>query len=128
MRLLLDTHILLWALTDDPRLSTCARELLLDPANDAFFSAASVWEIAIKDALRPADMPIPAGHAARLFHEAGYEELPISSAHAAFVETLPTIHADPFDRLLVAQAMSEPLRLVTRDKTVASYNDNITLV
>jgi PIN domain nuclease of toxin-antitoxin system len=128
MRLLLDTHILLWALTDDPRLSTCVRELLLDPANEAFFSAASVWEIAIKHALRREDMPVPASRAARLFHEAGYEEMPISSAHAAFVETLPTIHADPFDRLLVAQAMSEPLRLVTRDKLVASYSDSIILV
>ena len=72
-------------------------------------------------------MPISAEQAIHLFHEAGYKELPISATHAASVETLPPIHADPFDRMLVAQALSEPLILITHDRIVASYNSNITL-
>ena len=127
MRLLLDTHILLWALTDDPRLSPRVRGLLLDPQNEVYFSVASIWEIAIKRSLRREDMPISAEQAIHLFHEAGYKELPISATHAASVETLPPIHADPFDRMLVAQALSEPLILITHDRIVASYNSNITL-
>ena len=128
MRLLLDTHVLLWALADDRRLSSHVRELLLEPLNDVYFSAASVWEIAIKRALRRGTMPISAEQAVSLFHEAGYEQLAISSDHAVAVETLPAIHADPFDRMLIAQALSEPLRLVTHDAVVASYNDSIILI
>jgi len=128
MRLLLDTHVLLWALTDDPRLTTSARELLLDPHNDVFFSAATVWEIAIKRALRRADIPVSAEQAIYLFREAGYEELEISAAHAARVETLPHLHVDPFDRLLVAQALTEPMRLITSDRIVASYSPGILLL
>jgi len=127
MRLLLDTHILLWALTDDPRLSIPVRTLLLEPHNDVFFSAASVWEIAIKRTLRRSEMPISATDAIRLFHEAGYEELSISANHTAMVETLPPLHADPFDRLLVAQALTEPMRLITHDRIVASYSTHIFL-
>lgn len=127
MRLLLDTHILLWALTDDPRLSIPVRTLLLEPHNDVFFSAASVWEIAIKRTLRRSEIPISATEAIRLFHEAGYEELSISANHTAMVETLPPLHADPFDRLLVAQALTEPMRLITHDRIVASYSSNILL-
>ena len=127
MRLLLDTHILLWALTDDPRLSIPVRTLLLEPHNDVFFSAASVWEIAIKRTLRRSEMPISATDAIRLFHEAGYEELSISANHTAMVETLPPLHADPFDRLLVAQALTEPMRLITHDRIVASYSNLIFL-
>jgi PIN domain nuclease of toxin-antitoxin system len=128
MRLLLDTHILLWALTADARLSPRARELVLDPHNEAFFSAATIWEIAIKRALRRKDMPISSEQAIRLFVEAGYQELSVSAAHAAMVETLPPIHADPFDRLLVAQALTEPMHLITHDQLVASYSDSIILV
>lgn len=127
MRLLLDTHILLWALTDDPRLSPRVRELLLDPRNDVYFSVASIWKIAIKRSLRRADMPVSSDQAIHLFRDAGYEELPISATHAAAVETLPAIHTDPFDRLLVAQALSEPLHLITHDRNVASYNSNFML-
>jgi PIN domain nuclease of toxin-antitoxin system len=128
MRLLLDTHILLWALVDDRRLSSGVREMLLDPSNDVFFSAASVWEIAVKRSLRRGDIPVSAKEAVRLFGEAGYEELGISVAHAVAVEALPSIHADPFDRLLVAQALSEPMRLITHDHVVASYGESIFLV
>ena len=128
MRLLLDTHILLWALTDDPRLSTQARDLLLNSHNDLFFSVASIWEIAIKRTVRRDSMPVSAKQAVHLFHEAGYEELSVTADHAALVETLPAIHSDPFDRLLVAQAMAEPMRLITHDRVMASYSDSIMLV
>jgi PIN domain nuclease of toxin-antitoxin system len=128
MRLLLDTHIILWALTADPRLSATTQDLLLDPHNDVFFSAATILEIAIKHSLRRESMPIAAEHAMRLFAEAGYEELSITAAHAAKVETLPPLHNDPFDRLLVAQALTEPMRLVTHDRLIGSYSDSILLV
>jgi PIN domain nuclease of toxin-antitoxin system len=131
MRLLLDTHIALWAVVDDPKLSTRARDLIADPGNDIIVSAASLWEIAIKHALArgaPTDMPISGQDALGFFREAGYELLDISPVHVVAVETLPVLHADPFDRMLVAQAMSVPLRLLTHDPTVSRYADSIILV
>jgi PIN domain nuclease of toxin-antitoxin system len=131
MRLLLDTHIALWAVVDDPKLSTRARDLIADPGNDIIVSAASLWEIAIKHALArgaPTDMPISGQDALGFFREAGYELLDISPAHVVAVETLPVLHADLFDRMLVAQAMSVPLRLLTHDPTVSRYADSIILV
>ena len=121
MRLLLDTHILLWALTDDARLPERARELLLDSHNEVFFSAASVWEIAIKRTLRRETLSISAEEAARFFRAAGYEELAVSSTHAAKVENLPPIHADPFDRLLIAQALEQQIAMVSRDPLIEAY-------
>lgn len=118
MRLLLDTHIALWAITDSPRLSTRARELILAPASEIFVSAASVWEITIKHSLNRGNMPVSGAEAAR-----GYVLLPITADHAAATGTLPHIHADPFDRILIAQAITEPLRLMTCDATVAKYGD-----
>jgi PIN domain nuclease of toxin-antitoxin system len=128
VRLLLDTHIALWAITDSPRLSQAARELILGPQNIVFFSAASVWEIAIKHGLGRGDMPVSGARAAELFLAAGYLQLPISAEHAAAIEALPLLHTDPFDRLLVAQALTEPLRLLTHDQTVASYGNGIQFV
>jgi PIN domain nuclease of toxin-antitoxin system len=128
MRLLLDTHILLWALTDDPRLPTLARTHLLNHGNSVYFSSASVWEIAIKRTLPRSNMPISSHQAHKFFLEAGYEELTISAVHAALVESLPPIHSDPFDRILIAQALSEPMRLITHDRIIASYGNTITLV
>lgn len=131
MRLLLDTHIALWAITDDARLPTRARELIGDPGNDIFVSAATIWEIAIKHALArggPHDMPVSGAQALRYFHAAGYAMVGIAAEDAAAVETLPTLHADPFDRLLVAQALTEPFRLLTHDARVASYNSSIIMV
>jgi len=128
MRLLLDTQIVLWALTDSPRLSATARELILEPANDVYFSAASIWEIAIKHGLARHDMPISGADAATLCKRAGYIELPISSIHAAATEDLPLHHADPFDRALVAQAKSEPMRLLTHDRMLPQYGEGILLV
>ena len=128
MRLLLDTHIALWAIIDSPRLSARARDLITDPANDVVVSTGSLWEIAIKHALArgaPNDMPISAMEALGYFREAGYELLDISAMHIVAVETLPKLHADPFDRILVAQALTTPLRLLTHDPAVARYSDSI---
>jgi PIN domain nuclease of toxin-antitoxin system len=128
MRILLDTHVALWAITADERLSATARQLILDSRTEVFVSAASVWEIAIKHGLARAQMPVSGRQAAAWFEAAGYELLSVSAVHAAAVEDLPTIHADPFDRILVAQALSEPLRLLTHDQTVARYSDTIIVV
>ncbi len=121
MRLLLDTHVALWALTGSPRLSARARELIGDGANEVVVSAATVWEIAIKHSLARTTMPVSGEEAARLFSEAGYIELPVTAAHAAATERLPPLHADPFDRILVAQAIAEPLRLLTHDRAICAY-------
>lgn len=128
MRLLLDTHVALWALADDPRLSERARELILDPANEVCVSAVTLWEIAIKHGLGregAGAMPISAHEARVLFGAAGYSLVPITPEQAVIVETLPRIHDDPFDRLLVAQGLTDALVLVTHDATVASYNARI---
>jgi PIN domain nuclease of toxin-antitoxin system len=122
---LLDTHIALWALTDDARLSARARALIEDPANQVAVSAASVWEIAIKHALGRGDMPVSGGAALNWFRQAGYDLLPVTPGHAAAVETLPDHHRDPFDRLLIAQATFEPMCLITRDPLVALYGGAI---
>lgn len=128
MNLLLDTHIALWAITDDPKLSQHARELIAKPDNMVWVSAASVWEIAIKRALGRGDMPVSSQRALEFFNQSGYQILPIEAAHAAAVESLPAHHHDPFDRILVAQALSEPMRLITHDAKVALYSDAIMLV
>jgi PIN domain nuclease of toxin-antitoxin system len=125
MKLLLDTHIALWALADDRRLAAEAREAIATPENTVNVSAASIWEIAIKHVLGRSGIPFSAEAAIDYFKHAGYRLLPISPAHAAAVETLPALHGDPFDRLLVAQAMTEPIRLITHDKKVAAYSDAI---
>lgn len=125
MNLLLDTHIALWAITDSPQLPELAREHIADPANTIWVSAASIWEIAIKHSLARGDMPVSGAESLGYFTEAGYRLLAVEPAHAAAVETLPRHHQDPFDRLLVAQALVEPLRLMTHDATVAQYHDSI---
>lgn len=125
MNLLLDTHVALWAITDHPSLSAKARELILAPKATVWISAVSVWEIAIKHALGRGDMPVSGQEAVRYFRQAGYRFLAIEPEHAAAVEALPAHHHDPFDRLLVAQALVEPMRLMTHDATVARYSDTI---
>jgi PIN domain nuclease of toxin-antitoxin system len=128
MRLLLDTHVALWAITDSPRLAPHARSLILDPANSIYISTASVWEITIKHMIGKGDMPVSGTQTATYFREAGYIELPIVNAHIAQIETLPPHHADPFDRLLIAQALAEPLRLLTHDTALSLYSDSVILV
>ncbi len=128
MRLLLDTQVALWALTDDLRLSPQAHGRILDAHNEVFVSLATLWEIAIKYQLGRGEMPVSARRAAELFRAAGFAELSILREHALAVETLPAIHGDPFDRILIAQALTEPLRLLTHDRTVARYSEEIVFV
>ncbi|WP_157271467.1 type II toxin-antitoxin system VapC family toxin [Azohydromonas aeria] len=125
MNLLLDTHVALWAITDSPRLSSRARELIASPTTTVWVSVASVWEIAIKHSLGRGDMPVSGRDAARYFRDSGYRLLAIEAEHAAAIEALPAHHQDPFDRLLVAQALTEPMRLMTHDPMVARYSDTI---
>ena len=128
MNLLLDTHIALWAITDSPRLPTKARELIESPRAFVWVSAASVWEIAIKHALGRGDMPVSGRDAAQYFRESGYRVLAVEAEHAAAVEELPDHHQDPFDRILVAQARIEPMRLVSHDPMIARYGDIVVAV
>lgn len=125
MNLLLDTHVALWAIADSPKLTQAARELIESPRSTVWISAATIWEIAIKHGLGRGDMPISGQEALRYFQESGYRLLPIEPEHAAAVETLAAHHADPFDRILVAQALGEPMRLVTHDARMARYSDTI---
>ncbi len=125
MNLLLDTHVALWAIVDSPRLKAEARVQIASPQNNVWISAASIWEIAIKHSLGRADMPVSAGDALNFFERAGYLLLHVTAAHAVQVETLPPHHHDPFDRILIAQAIVEPLRLMTHDPVVARYSESI---
>lgn len=128
MNLLLDTHVALWAIADSPRLSDQARRLILTPRATIWISAASIWEIAIKHGLGRGDMPISGEEAVRYFRAAGYQFLPVEPEHAAAVEDLPRHHHDPFDRLLIAQARVEPMRLLSHDPMQARYGDFVTLI
>lgn len=125
MRLLLDTQIVLWALTGSARLGKVAQDMICDPANEIYVSTATLWEIAIKHALGRGDMPVSGVRAAELCSLSGYRELPVSWRHAAHVESLPPLHGDPFDRMLVAQANAEPMRLLSRDAMVARYGEMV---
>ena len=130
MRLLLDTHVALWAIAKRLRLPIAIRDLIEDPANDVAVSAVTVWEISIKHALargRGDGIAVSGAQALTHFRDAGYGLIGVSAEHAAAVERLPPLHGDPFDRLLVAQALSEPLRLITHDATVAAYSDTVIL-
>jgi PIN domain nuclease of toxin-antitoxin system len=121
VKLLIDTNVLLWA-SDFPRkLSRTAADLLADPANDLYFSAAAIWEVAIKGASGRSDFLFNPQTLRRTLLTNGYLELPITSAHAAAVQGLPPIHKDPFDRILVAQATVEGITLLTTDRKVARY-------
>lgn len=121
MRLLLDTHVLLWALADPGRLPAAARALIEDAENEVFFSAASLWEIAIKSTLGRADFAADAEEVLAAMPEAGFAELPVRARHAVEVSRLPQIHKDPFDRMLIAQARAEPMVLLTNDALLAGY-------
>jgi len=125
LNLLLDTHVALWAITDSPKLPAQARELIQAPRSTVWVSAANIWEIAIKHSLGRGDMPVSGQDALRYFQESGYRFLPVEAEHAAAVEALPMHHQDPFDRILIAQAQLEPMRLMTHDQTVALYSDTI---
>ena len=128
MRILLDTHVLLWAVGESDRLPEAARKWLEDSNNEVFFSAASLWEIAIKASLGREDFQVDPAQILEVMPETGFSELPVKAQHAVEVSRLPMIHKDPFDRLLVAQSKVEPMLLLTNDELLVSYSDNVRLV
>jgi len=128
MRLLLDTHLLLWATAKSRRLPREARRLLEDVGNEIHYSAVSLWEIAIKLGLRRVNFRVDLTLLRRSLPEMGFVELPVTGAHAERLIGLPRIHKDPFDRMLVAQSLSEPLLLLTNDRVLSGYGDLVRVV
>jgi PIN domain nuclease of toxin-antitoxin system len=128
MRVLLDTHVLLWLLSGQSRIDKSTRDVLSDPANDVLFSAASIWEIAIKSQLGRLDFDYRSEEIAQAARESGLEELPVRSSAASRVASLPMHHRDPFDRLLIAQAIAEPAWFYTADAILSSYSELVTLI
>jgi len=128
MRLLLDTHVLLWALSGSKRLPDDARELIESADNEVLFSAASIWEIAIKAQLLRAEFGVDVETIAAAARDTDFDELAISSRHAAGVAALPLHHKDPFDRMLMSQAIVEPARLVTADRVLAAYSSDLVML
>jgi PIN domain nuclease of toxin-antitoxin system len=125
VKLLLDTHLLLWAAEEPGRLSPAARKLMNDAGNELMFSAASFWEIAIKRGLGRSDFQADPRLLRRGLLDNGYSELLIGSDHALAIDGLPLLHKDPFDRILIAQAMVEGITLLTADPLVAQYSGPI---
>ncbi len=128
MKLLLDTQLLLWAAGQPNRLSTAAKKLIDAPANELIFSAASIWEVAIKRGLGRSDFQADPRLLRRGLLDNGYGELPILSDHVVAIENLPAIHKDPFDRLLVAQAIVEGIALLTADSLLGQYPGPLRIV
>jgi PIN domain nuclease of toxin-antitoxin system len=127
MKLLLDTHLLIWAADSIERVPADARALMADQDNELLFSVASIWEVAIKSGLNRPDFQVDARMLRRGLIDNGYCELPILSEHVVAIDALPFIHKDPFDRLLIAQAMVEGITLLTDDATVAQYQGPVRL-
>ena len=127
MKLLLDTHLLIWAADSIERVPADARALMADQDNELLFSVASIWEVAIKSGLDRPDFQVDARMLRRGLVDNGYCELPILSEHVVAIDALPFIHKDPFDRLLIAQAMVEGITLLTDDATVAQYQGPVRL-
>jgi len=121
MTLLLDTHILLWAGQNSPRLPSRMRDLICDPINTLYFSVASLWEIIIKNDLKRADFAVNAAMLRRGLLENGYLELAITGEHTLALASLPKLHKDPFDHILIAQAIQEGACLLTVDTQVVQY-------
>jgi PIN domain nuclease of toxin-antitoxin system len=117
-RLLLDTHVLLWWLADSPQLGEKARQMISDPRNQVYISAANTWEISIKRSLGKLSAPDDMG---TIIDEEGFDDLPISLFHGDQAGLLPAHHKDPFDRMLIAQAQSEGLVIVTSDEKISRY-------
>jgi PIN domain nuclease of toxin-antitoxin system len=128
VKLLLDTHLLLWAAEGVRRIPRGARPLISDRDNELLFSVASLWEIAIKSTLKRPDFQVDARTLRRGLIDNGYIELPILSEHAVAIDALPSIHKDPFDRLLIAQAAVEGITLLTDDAILAKYPGPIQLI
>lgn len=127
MKLLLDTHLLIWAADSIERVPVGARALMADQDNELLFSVASIWEVAIKRGLNRPDFQVDARMLRRGLIDNGYCELPILSEHVVTIDALPLIHKDPFDRLLIAQAMVEGITLLTDDATLTQYSGLVRL-
>ena len=125
MRILFDTHALIWFISDSPQLSKRVRTILMDPSSELFFSPVSILEIAIKHSLKPEAMPCTADAVYADAIASGIDEIPFVSRHAQRVGVLPWIHRDPFDRMLVAQARTEGMVLLSHDGDVIRYGDGI---
>lgn len=121
MKLLLDTHCLLWVAARPDLLSPSALAMIEDPANRLWFSVASIWEVAIKRGLDRPDFRTDPGTLRAGLLSAGYEELAVDGRHVLILSALPTLHRDPFDRILLAQATAEGMRLLTADRRLAAY-------
>jgi PIN domain nuclease of toxin-antitoxin system len=122
VKFLLDTHLLLWIAAHPERLSEELRDELSDPGNESIFSAASMWEISIKSALGREDFRVDPRQLRHELLDNGYIELAITSEHAVGIDALPPLHKDPFDRILLAQALSEGMTLLTADEQLARYS------
>lgn len=128
MKLLLDTHILLWTLSDDPHLSEKARKLLENAENDIYYSIASIWEIQMKYLAHPEQMGFTAEQVVRYCEESGFYKLPVKEEHIFCLknlkrpETAP-IHKDPFDKIMICQAMVENMLFITHDHLIPAYNE-----
>jgi PIN domain nuclease of toxin-antitoxin system len=125
MKLLLDTHVLLWAAGEPDKLSETASLLLLDERNDLFFSSASIWEIVIKRSLGRENFRVDPHRLRKMLVMNGYTEISITSDHALAVDSLPMLHKDPFDRILLAQARTEGFSLLTADDQLIKYGEGI---
>jgi PIN domain nuclease of toxin-antitoxin system len=131
VRVLLDTHIAIWAINDDPKLSVAARNIINDANAVILVSTVTIWEISIKHALgqkRKDAVPFTGGAALKIFRQYDFEMMDIVPEHAEMVDELDLIHGDPFDRMLIAQAMHEGLTLLTHDKKLANYGDFVMVV
>jgi PIN domain nuclease of toxin-antitoxin system len=125
MNILLDTHITLWSLTNDPRLPPKARDLISKEDNRIFWSVASMWEVAIKRSIKPEKIPVSGIEYMHYCEQAGYECLSVRDRHVVALESLPSLHSDPFDRILVSQALSEGMTFLTHDTVLGGYGKEV---
>lgn len=125
MRILFDTHVLLWAAGDPGRLSDRARSIILDPENSLYFSVATVWEVVIKSRLGRDDFRVDSEKLVRMLLSRDYQSLPIDMAHVLKLQSIPHFHKDPFDRILLAQARSEDMTLMTADRKLLQYGEGV---
>lgn len=132
MKVLLDTHIALWALTDDEKLSSQARKIIESEFNEIFYSTASVWEVSIKHSLHPEHMPLSGRQFSEYCQESGYEMLSIRDDHVYALESIKRMenapkHKDPFDRIMIAQAKSDDMTFLTHDSLIPDYMESCIL-
>jgi PIN domain nuclease of toxin-antitoxin system len=128
MKTLVDTHLLLWAANDERKLSKKARKWLQDEENELFYSPVSLWEIVIKNGLGRSDFQVNTSQLRRGLQDNGYQELVVRSEHSIALQSLPPIHRDPFDRMLISQAAVEGLVLLTSDAVLAQYQGPVKVV